>query len=271
MARSLKLLLTENVDGTGIVGDVVTVRKGFARNYLLPRNFATTPSEAKVKELAQKRADAQKMLAELRKQREVLVGKLEGFELTTIRSCNDLGILYGAVTQQDMCDELAKAGYPGIKQREVRLGSVIKRVGDYEVHVKFESDLEATVKLHVKPDRELDMRKATAEANAAEPAAAEGTAPATGDAQAGADGKKPKAKADGAPAADAAAKTDKPAGERRDGDRKERGDREERRPRNKFAEIPPPATEATGKGKWGKLPTDPSPQDAAADSKKKRR
>lgn len=266
MAHSLKLLLTENVDGTGIVGDVVTVRKGFARNFLLPRGYATTPSDEKVKELAQKRADAQKMLAELRQQREVMVGKLEGFDLTLTRSCNDLGILYGAVTQQDICDELAKAGHPGIKPREVRLGAVIKRVGGYDVHVKFETDLEATVKLNVKPDRVLDTGRRRDEEQqpngdksdkAGKPAegaaaSAEGAAPEAGEAT--------KAKPEG----DAAK-----SGER--GEKRERGDREERRPRGKMAEIPPPTSAETGKGKWGKLPTDPSPQEAAAESKPKRR
>jgi len=272
MAHSLKLLLTENVDGTGIVGDVVTVRKGFARNFLLPRGFATTPTDAKVEELAQKRADAQKMLAELRQQREVMVGKLEGFDLSLTRSCNDLGILYGAVTQQDICDELAKAGHPGIKPREVRLAAVIKRVGGYDVHVKFETDLEATVKLNVKPDRVLDTGRRRDEeqqpssdrgdrgdrgdkaAKPAEGAAApaDGTAPEAGEAK--------KAKPEG----DAAK-----SGER--GEKRERGDREERRPRGKMAEIPPPTSAETGKGKWGKLPTDPTPQEAAAESKPKRR
>jgi large subunit ribosomal protein L9 len=68
MARTLELLLTENVEGTGIVGDVVKVRKGYARNYLMPRNFATTPSPEKVKDLATKREEAQRQLAALRNQ-----------------------------------------------------------------------------------------------------------------------------------------------------------------------------------------------------------
>jgi large subunit ribosomal protein L9 len=160
MARNVQLLLIENVDNTGIVGDVVNVRKGFARNFLLPRGLATTPSEAKVKELAGKRADAQKMLAELRKQREALITKLNGHELTLVRSCNDMGILYGAITQHEITVELDKAGFHGIKDREVRLGQPIKRIGEYEIHVKFEADLEAAVKLHIKPDRELNIGRA---------------------------------------------------------------------------------------------------------------
>lgn len=155
MAKNIELLLTENVEGTGIVGDVVKVRKGFARNFLLPRSMATKPSEEMIKSLAAKRADAQRMLAELRTQREEVTKKLAGYELTMIRSCNDQGILYAAITQHDLAQALAAAGFPGIKDREVRLGSTVKRVDKYEVHVKFESDLDALIKLTVNADREL--------------------------------------------------------------------------------------------------------------------
>ena len=111
MAKSLKLLLTENVDSVGIVGDVVNVRVGFARNFLLPRDLATQPSEEKVKALASKRAEAERMLAEQRKQREATIGKLQGYELSLTRSCNDQGILYGAITQQDVATALGEAGF----------------------------------------------------------------------------------------------------------------------------------------------------------------
>ncbi|MGH7133623.1 MAG: 50S ribosomal protein L9 [Phycisphaerales bacterium] len=160
MARNIQLLLVENVDNTGIVGDVVTVRKGYARNFLMPRGLAIAPSEERVKELAGKRADALRQLAELRKQREALIEKLNGQELVMIRSCNDLGILYGAVTQHEIATELDKTGFHGIRDREVRLGQPVKRIGDYEITVKFEAELEAHIKLHVKPDRELPVHRA---------------------------------------------------------------------------------------------------------------
>src|SRR5687768_7408031 len=106
MAKSLKLLLTENVEALGIVGDVVNVRTGYARNYLLPRNMATTPSDELIKQLAGKRAEAEKQVAAHRKSREELNEKLKGVEVTLVRSCNDMGILYGAITQQDVAAAL---------------------------------------------------------------------------------------------------------------------------------------------------------------------
>lgn len=156
MARNIKLMLTENVDSLGIIGDVVNVRIGYARNFLLPRNMATKPSDEAIKAVAARRAEAEKQLAELRKDREALVKKLEKVEISLTRSCNDLGHLYGSVTQQEIAKALADAGYKGIKPRDVRLNQAIKRVDNYDVHIKFEADLDATIKLHVLPDRKLD-------------------------------------------------------------------------------------------------------------------
>ena len=154
MAKNIKLLLTENVDNLGIVGDVVNVRTGFARNYLLPRGFATTPSEERIKELAAKRAEAEKMQAALRSQREQTAKKMDGLEITIQRACNDQGILYGAVTQQELSRALVTLGYQ-VRPREIRIPHTIKRVDSYEILVKFDQDLEATIKLWVEPDRTL--------------------------------------------------------------------------------------------------------------------
>lgn len=158
MAKNVKLLLLESVDSLGIVGDVVNVRLGYARNFLLPRNLATTPSDELVKSLAAKRAEAERQLALLRKQREELSAKLQGIEVVLTKSCNDLGILYGAITQQELSTALGAQGF-GVKPRDVRLTEVIKRVGAYDVHVKLDSDLDAIIKLKVNPDRELDLHK----------------------------------------------------------------------------------------------------------------
>lgn len=157
MRKNIELLLVENVDNLGIVGDVVKVRTGYARNFLLPRSLATEPSKELIQQLAGKRAEAQRILAEERKQREALCGKLEGVEITLVRSCNDQGILYGAITQQEIATALNELGH-GVKARDVRLGSVIKRVDKYDVHIKLDSDLDATIRLIVNADRKLDKR-----------------------------------------------------------------------------------------------------------------
>lgn len=156
VAKSLKLLLTENVDNLGIVGDVVNVRIGYARNFLLPRGLATRPSDEMIQQLATKRAEAEKELARVRSEREKVIQKMEGLEITLERACNDQGILYGSVTQQDIASALTSIGY-AVRPREVRLPHAIKRIDSYEITVKLDSDLEAAVKVWVVADRKLDM------------------------------------------------------------------------------------------------------------------
>jgi len=154
MAKSVKLLLIENVESLGIVGDLVTVRTGYARNFLLPRELATQPSEERINELAGKRAEAQKQIELLRQQRLGMSDKLKGVEITLVRSCNDQGILYGAITQQELSTALREQGFH-IQPRDVRITQAIKRIDNYDVHIKLDSDLDSLIKVHVKADREL--------------------------------------------------------------------------------------------------------------------
>ena len=140
MARTVELLLLENVEGLGIVGDVVGVRPGYARNFLLPREIATAPDPELIASLADKRREAEAEMQRLRQSREEMIEKLEGHEITLERSCNDLGHLYGSVTQRDIAEKLVEDGYQ-IKARDVRLAGSIKRVDEYTIHVKLDADL----------------------------------------------------------------------------------------------------------------------------------
>lgn len=153
--KTVKLLLTESVDNLGIVGDVVNVRVGYARNYLLPRDLATTPSEEKLAALAEKRAQAEKERAAQIEARKAMIAKMEGCEVTLKRSCNDIGHLYGSVTQQDIANALAEQGFH-VKAREVRIPYTIKRLDSFDVLIKFATDMEATVKLNVIADRTIE-------------------------------------------------------------------------------------------------------------------
>ena len=154
MGKNVSLLLLENVEGLGIVGDVVAVKTGYARNFLLPRGIATEPSDELIEQLAEKRAQAQRELEALRAARKDVIEKLEGFEITIERACNDQGLLYGSVTQQDLAKALLEHGYD-IRARAFRLPHTIKRVDTYDVIVKLDQDLETTIKLWVVADREL--------------------------------------------------------------------------------------------------------------------
>ena len=155
MPKTITLLLTENVDSLGIVGDVVKVRTGYARNFLLPRDLATEPTDEKIKEVASRRVEAERQVANLRTQREAMAKKLDGLEITIQRSCNDLGLLYASVTQQDIAAALTTLGFE-VKPRDVRIAHTIKRIDTYDVVVKFDADLGASIKLWIVADRKID-------------------------------------------------------------------------------------------------------------------
>lgn len=157
MARTVELLLTDNVDNLGIVGDVVTVRTGYARNYLLPNGFAVRPTESAKTALAERRAQVEKEMAALRADLEKTCELLDGFEVTLERSCNDQGHLYGSVTQHDIAAVLKEAGFKNVLDRHIRIGQAIKRIDSYPIPVQLAHDLKAEIKLWVIADRPIEF------------------------------------------------------------------------------------------------------------------
>jgi large subunit ribosomal protein L9 len=174
-ARKTELLLLENVENLGIVGDIVKVKAGFARNYLYPQRLAERPTPSKIESLKEKRAAAQAELSRLRSEREALLERMKDVSITMVRSCNDQGALYGSVTQRDIADALMEAGY-GVDVRAVRLNQSIRRVGTYVVPLQFEKDLRTEVSVQVAADRVLEHLEP--EAPAPEAPAQEGDAAA---------------------------------------------------------------------------------------------
>lgn len=156
--RTIELLLNENVENLGIVGDVVKVRTGYARNFLLPMQIAEVPSDERIAELQTERTTALAQVAAQRNAREELTARMEEVELTLVRSCNDRGGLYGSVTQRDITEALEQVGFGGIEIRAVRLPSSIRRIGTYEIPIQFEADLRVEITLIVEPDQPLEER-----------------------------------------------------------------------------------------------------------------
>ena len=155
MSKNVELLLLETVENLGLVGDVVKVKTGYARNYLLPHGVAEPPSPSKIEQLKEQRARAQAALAALRTQREQIIQELTEAHVTLERSCNDQGSLYGSVTQRDISDALIGAGY-GVDVHAVRLSHPIRHIGTYPVPIQFDKDLRVEVSLLIKPDRDLE-------------------------------------------------------------------------------------------------------------------
>jgi len=162
MSKSIELLLLRNVENLGIVGDVVNVRAGFARNYLLPHALAEHPTPEKIEALKDARAKAQAELSALRARREATIGKLVDRKIVLVRSCNDQGLLYGSITQRDISDALVAEGFE-VDMRAVRLAQPFRRIGSYSCLIQFERDLKAEIAIEVKADRVLESMMARSE------------------------------------------------------------------------------------------------------------
>jgi large subunit ribosomal protein L9 len=157
-AKRIELLLTSNVENLGIVGDIVRVRMGYARNYLVPMGVAEVPTEEKMEALSEAREIALKDFETNRAEQASIIEKLNGITLTLTRSANDQGGLYGSVTQRDIADALVENGY-AVDTRAVRLHSAIRRIGEYHVTIQFGTDMRIDVEITVNPDRPLEDRE----------------------------------------------------------------------------------------------------------------
>lgn len=168
----MKLLLCKNVATLGIVGDVVDVNVGYARNYLLPRRLATEPTAGNVKLLAEARRQAEEELARERAVMEAIAKRLEGVEVTIRARANEDGLLYGSVGRREIAAALAEEGHH-VAVEQIQLHTPLRRLDNVEVELRFASDLRSMIKVWV-------VREKTAEEMAEEQGNAEGreTAPA---------------------------------------------------------------------------------------------
>ncbi|HOQ04707.1 MAG TPA: 50S ribosomal protein L9 [Anaerohalosphaeraceae bacterium] len=144
----MKVLLCEDVAKLGWLGDIVEVKDGYARNYLLPQGLAVIPTEAAIRSLAEekaRRAEARR-LARLEKER--LSASLEGVEISLTAKANEQGHLFGSVTEADIAEALQRKGF-AVSAEMVHLEAHIKEVGTRDVVIKTASDLKATVRVIV--------------------------------------------------------------------------------------------------------------------------
>lgn len=144
----MKVILREDVYNLGKSGELVTVKEGYARNYLLPRNLAMLASTANVRQL-----EHEKQVIELRQQK--LKGgaldqakKLEGVKITIKRKVGEQDKLFGSVTALDIAEALAAAGQK-LDRRLIHLADPIKSIGSFPVEIRLHREVTATVTINV--------------------------------------------------------------------------------------------------------------------------
>lgn len=149
----MKVLLRRNVQKLGQIGDVVDVRDGYARNYLIPQGLALVPSKGNIKALD---AEKQAYLAELARQRaelETQARLLGGREFSITARANEEGVLYGSVGPAQIAAAIGKEGVL-IDADNIELDEPIRKLDKYEVVVRFGEEVKATIGVWVVPPRE---------------------------------------------------------------------------------------------------------------------
>ena len=142
------VLLRENVENLGRIGDVIKVSDGYARNFLLPRNLVVAASEKNVAQIEHhKKTLAKKRLAQLASSKELAV-KLEEYSCTLTRKVGEHDKMFGSVSPADIAPAMKTAGYP-IEKRMIVLPSPIRSLGVHPVTVKIEPEVSATLKVWV--------------------------------------------------------------------------------------------------------------------------
>jgi large subunit ribosomal protein L9 len=173
-----KVLLREDVDDLGARGEIVRVRAGYARNYLLPRNLAVEATAGNVKGIESERAALLKKEAKERASAEAQSQQMGSLNLEFKRKAGEQGALYGSVTSMDIAEALRERGYE-IDRHRIHLREPLKRLGEYTVPVRLHREVTIDLKVrvasegevivgHLSPEQEAVLAKQTEEESAAE-------------------------------------------------------------------------------------------------------
>ena len=167
----MEVILLERVEKLGQMGDVVKVRDGFARNYLLPQGKALRSNEANRKHFEAQRAQLEARNLERKSEASSVAEKLDGMSFILVRQAAETGQLYGSVTPRDLAETITEAGF-SVGRSQVELGHPIKTIGLHSVAIRLHPDVAATITANVARSTDEAERQARGEdltAGGAEP------------------------------------------------------------------------------------------------------
>ena len=169
----MKVILRADIEKLGRLGDIVTVKNGYGRNYLLPQRLAAAATPGNIKAFELERKKLQAKMDALRAEAEGLAAKLEGLVLVIPMRVGDNDKLYGSVTSHIVGDALAAQGID-VDRRRILFEQAIRTVGDHPVRVRLHSDVIATITVKVVSEDKMHIVEEEAPTEApAEEAAAE--------------------------------------------------------------------------------------------------
>jgi len=148
----MQLILLERVEGLGNVGDEVTVRPGYGRNFLLPTGMAELATEANRKVFERRRELLESKQRNVLEQAQAVADKLKGLALTIVRATSDGEHLYGSVSTHELADLLCENDF-AIERRQVIVDDAIKAVGEHAFRVRLHPDVTAEMTLTVESEK----------------------------------------------------------------------------------------------------------------------
>jgi large subunit ribosomal protein L9 len=158
----MQVILLERIGRLGQMGDVVNVKDGFARNFLLPQRKALRATDDNRKHFEKTRVQLEARNLELKKDAEAVHAKLNGKSFTAIRTAGDTGQLYGSVSARDLADLVTEAGY-SIERRMVTLDNPIKALGVHAARVQLHPEVSAKISINVARSTEEAERQSRGE------------------------------------------------------------------------------------------------------------
>ena len=148
---NVKLLLNEKIDKLGEIGEIVSVKPGYARNYLLPNNLATIPTVGEIKRIQKKKALLEKLYQEEKGKAEELAKLINDLtQLVIIGNAGEAGKLFGSITAKDIAEKLKEELEVEIPRKQILLKRSITDLGEYEIKLKLHNEVTAQIKLVVK-------------------------------------------------------------------------------------------------------------------------
>jgi large subunit ribosomal protein L9 len=144
----MKVILADDVRGLGHRGDTVTVKDGFARNYLFPQGFAYEASQTNVRRLAEEKKKYDEKTLRARDVAQDVARKMEGLAIVLHKKAGEEDVLYGSVTPSEIADALAERGIE-VDRRRIELAEPIKRLGHHTVHVRLHRDVVSELTIDV--------------------------------------------------------------------------------------------------------------------------
>jgi large subunit ribosomal protein L9 len=144
----MKVILIENLQNLGKIGDILDVKDGYARNFLFPNKLALPATEENIKGLKRKMQEIQRKIEIEKLTIEELDRKLRGLNLTIPKKCGEKDTIFGSVTVADIWEALSKAGFE-IDKKKIQLKEPIKRLGIYNIPIKLHPSLTSEIKIEV--------------------------------------------------------------------------------------------------------------------------